>query len=200
MAIRRKSSCCRKCRLTATGFCRRCADRWPTTATAPLSCRKACAARTAGFWPSPTASMPLATASWAAPGRWWPTWWPASWATHATGRCPTICSARPGTLPRRLTWSTPAPWGGPPWSRRRRNEAYRCDVASEALEDSANHEKMLPPDFIRADGFGITPAARRYLAPLIKGEAHPPWLASGLPDYVRPELSEIAQKLPPFEV
>jgi len=87
-----------------------------------------------------------------------------------------------------------------PVIRRLQDEPYRWDIASGALEDIANHEKMLPPDFIRADGFGITPAARRYLAPLVRGEAHPPWLASGLPDYVRPELTEIAQKLPPFEV
>jgi hypothetical protein len=30
----------------------------------------------------------------------------------------------------------------------------------------------LPAEFISADGFGITAAARRYLAPLIAGEAY----------------------------
>jgi 6-phosphofructokinase 1 len=42
----------------------------------------------------------------------------------------------------------------------------------------------LPPGFISADGFGITEAARRYLAPLIVGEAYPPF-TDGLPDYVK---------------
>ena len=42
----------------------------------------------------------------------------------------------------------------------------------------------MPPDFISADGFGITEAARRYLAPLIVGEAYPPF-RNGLPDYVK---------------
>ena len=32
----------------------------------------------------------------------------------------------------------------------------------------AYQEKLLPPDFIRADGYGITDAARRDLAPLRK--------------------------------
>jgi hypothetical protein len=38
--------------------------------------------------------------------------------------------------------------------------------------------------FISSDGFGITEAARRYLAPLIIGEAYPPF-RNGLPDYVK---------------
>ena len=52
------------------------------------------------------------------------------------------------------------------------------------LSDVANKEKLLPPEFIRADGFGITEAARRYLAPLIRGEAYPPY-RGGLPDYIK---------------
>ena len=43
---------------------------------------------------------------------------------------------------------------------------------------------LLPAEFISADGFGITVVARRYLAPLIAGEAYPPF-EDGLPDYVR---------------
>jgi len=41
------------------------------------------------------------------------------------------------------------------------------------LSAVANQEKLLPPEFISADGFAITDAARRYLAPLIVGEALP---------------------------
>jgi hypothetical protein len=39
----------------------------------------------------------------------------------------------------------------------------------------------VPRDFISADGFGITAAARRYLAPLIVGEAYPSF-KNGLPE------------------
>jgi hypothetical protein len=38
--------------------------------------------------------------------------------------------------------------------------------------------KDVASDFISADGFGITEAARRYLAPLIVGEAYPPFKAT----------------------
>ena len=48
----------------------------------------------------------------------------------------------------------------------------------------ANQERLLPADFISADGLGVTAAARRYLAPLIVGEAYPPF-KNGLPDYVK---------------
>jgi hypothetical protein len=47
----------------------------------------------------------------------------------------------------------------------------------------ANQEKLLPAEFVSAAGFGITAAARSYLAPLIVGEAFPPF-KNGLPDYV----------------
>ena len=43
----------------------------------------------------------------------------------------------------------------------------------------------MPDDFIREDGFGITDAARRYLQPLIRGEAYPPYAKDGLPKYAR---------------
>ncbi len=55
-------------------------------------------------------------------------------------------------------------------------------------------EKLLPPDFISGDGFGITEAARRYLAPLIVGEAYPPY-RSGLPDYAKLEKMAVGKKL-----
>jgi ATP-dependent phosphofructokinase / diphosphate-dependent phosphofructokinase len=68
--------------------------------------------------------------------------------------------------------------------RRLSDAPYRWDIVAAALSEVANQEKLLPPDFIRADGFGITEAARRYLAPLIVGEAYPPF-KNGLPDYVK---------------
>jgi 6-phosphofructokinase 1 len=71
-----------------------------------------------------------------------------------------------------------------PAIRRLSDAPYRWDIIEAPLAEVANQEKLLPPDFISADGFGITEAARRYLRPLILGEAYPPF-KNGLPDYVK---------------
>jgi 6-phosphofructokinase 1 len=47
---------------------------------------------------------------------------------------------------------------------------------------------------------GITPAARRYLAPLIRGEDYPPYNRDRLPKYVRMKKVLVKKKLPEFEV
>ncbi len=61
---------------------------------------------------------------------------------------------------------------------------YRWTVEAAPLSKIANREKTMPTGFIRKDGFGITAAARRYLSPLIQGEAYPPYGEDGLPDYL----------------
>jgi 6-phosphofructokinase len=71
-----------------------------------------------------------------------------------------------------------------PAIRRLSDAPYRWDIIAAPLSEVANQEKLLPPDFISADGLGITDAARRYLTPLIVGEAYPPF-KNGLPDYVK---------------
>jgi 6-phosphofructokinase 1 len=71
-----------------------------------------------------------------------------------------------------------------PAIRRLSDRPYRWDIIDAPLLEVANQEKLLPPEFISADGFGITAATRRYLAPLIAGESYPPF-KDGLPDYVR---------------
>ena len=81
-----------------------------------------------------------------------------------------------------------------PAIRRVSDEPYRWDIVAAPLSEIANQEKLLPPDFISADGFGITEAARRYLAPLIVGEAFPPF-KNGLPDYVRLQNVAAPRKL-----
>ncbi|MBN9560000.1 MAG: 6-phosphofructokinase [Alphaproteobacteria bacterium] len=82
-----------------------------------------------------------------------------------------------------------------PAIRRLSDEPYSWDTVEAPLCDVANQEKLLPPEFISADGFGITEAARRYLAPLIVGEAYPPF-KNGLPDYVRLRNAPVSRKLP----
>jgi 6-phosphofructokinase 1 len=61
---------------------------------------------------------------------------------------------------------------------------YRWKIGMAPLEEVANREKMMPKNYISKDGFGITPACRAYLSPLIRGEDYPPY-RDGLPRYVR---------------
>jgi len=71
---------------------------------------------------------------------------------------------------------------------------YRWKIGEARLEDVANHERHMPREFIAADGFQITAAARRYLAPLIAGEAPPPFV-DGLPAYVRLKKAAVRKRL-----
>jgi len=72
---------------------------------------------------------------------------------------------------------------------------YRWKIEAAPLDRIANREKKMPANFIRKDGFGITPAARRYLEPLIRGEAYPDYGRDGLPKYVRLKNILVARKL-----
>jgi 6-phosphofructokinase len=77
---------------------------------------------------------------------------------------------------------------------REQDEPYRWSVDKVSLATVANQEKKLPPEYIAADGMGITAACRRYLAPLIQGEAYPPYV-NGIPDYVRLKNQLVEKKL-----
>ncbi|MDE2359048.1 MAG: 6-phosphofructokinase [Betaproteobacteria bacterium] len=74
------------------------------------------------------------------------------------------------------------------------DKPYRWKIGIAPLSEVANKEKMLPRGFISADGFGITAKARAYLAPLIRGEAPPPY-RDGLPQYVRLKNVAVPKKL-----
>jgi len=76
---------------------------------------------------------------------------------------------------------------------------YRWRIEPAPLAKVANHEKKMPPGFIRKDGFGITERARRYLQPLIQGEAPLPYGRDGLPKYVTLKNVAVARKLPAWE-
>ena len=87
-----------------------------------------------------------------------------------------------------------------PVIKRISNNPYRWKISEASLGRVANREKKMPKSYITADGFGITPAARRYLEPLIRGEDYPPYDRTGLPRYVRLHNVLVKKKLPPFEV
>lgn len=84
-----------------------------------------------------------------------------------------------------------------PVIRRGSDRPYRWRIDKAPLGRIANHEKKLPAGFIRRDGYGITERARRYLAPLIAGEAYPPY-TGGLPRYVRLKCELAPARLPPW--
>jgi ATP-dependent phosphofructokinase / diphosphate-dependent phosphofructokinase len=84
-----------------------------------------------------------------------------------------------------------------PIVRRLADEPYTWDIDHVPLERVANVEREVPADYIRADGFGITPACRRYLSPLIQGEAPPPYEA-GLPRYITLKNIAVEKRLPRF--
>jgi 6-phosphofructokinase 1 len=87
-----------------------------------------------------------------------------------------------------------------PVIKRVSNSPYRWKIGETSLGRVANREKMMPKNYITSDGFGITPAARRYLAPLIRGEDYPPYDRDGLPKYVRMKKVLVRKKLPTFDV
>ncbi len=77
---------------------------------------------------------------------------------------------------------------------------YRWKIEAVPLDKVANREKKLPKGFIRRDGHGITAAARRYLGPLVRGEAPPPYGRDGLPKYVRLKNVAVARRLPAYPI
>jgi ATP-dependent phosphofructokinase / diphosphate-dependent phosphofructokinase len=83
---------------------------------------------------------------------------------------------------------------------RKSSSPYRWTIGEAPLAAIANEEKKVPRNFITPDGFGITPACRRYLLPLIGGEDYPPY-AQGLPRYATIKGASVAKRLrTPFVV
>ncbi len=84
-----------------------------------------------------------------------------------------------------------------PIIKRLADDPYEWEVVHAELSEVANVEASLPAHYIRADGFGITEACRRYLRPLIAGEDYPPY-RDGLPHCARLRKVGVPRKLEPF--
>lgn len=82
--------------------------------------------------------------------------------------------------------------------KRQSSRPYRWKIGTVPLKQVANQEKKLPADYISEDGFHISRRCRRYLHPLIQGEAHPPYRL-GLPRYVRTRNVLVKKKLKPWK-
>jgi ATP-dependent phosphofructokinase / diphosphate-dependent phosphofructokinase len=81
-----------------------------------------------------------------------------------------------------------------PVIRRKSSKPYRWNIGSISLDQVANREKMVPRHYITADGLGITAACRNYLAPLIGGEAYPPY-KDGIPAYTTLKGARVRRRL-----
>jgi 6-phosphofructokinase 1 len=77
---------------------------------------------------------------------------------------------------------------------RKASKPYKWTIGHVPLVEVANKEKKVPREYITEDGFGITAACRRYLQPLVAGEAYPPY-KDGLPDYVKIKGAPVRKKL-----
>jgi ATP-dependent phosphofructokinase / diphosphate-dependent phosphofructokinase len=84
-----------------------------------------------------------------------------------------------------------------PVIRRDSTHPYRWSLDRVPLERVANIERGMPREYISPDGYGITPACREYLRPLIMGEDPPPF-QNGLPCYTRIRGVLLPQRCPPF--
>ena len=67
-----------------------------------------------------------------------------------------------------------------PIIKRKNTKKYSWEIDKVSLSRVANKEKKMPRSFITKDGFGITGTCKKYLNPLIQGEAYPPY-RNGIP-------------------
>lgn len=81
--------------------------------------------------------------------------------------------------------------------QRIQDEPYLWNTGEIPLYQVANQERLLPIEFISADGYGITAEAHRFLLPLIAGEAYPKY-RDGLPIYANYNGPYIPKRLPAF--
>ena len=88
--------------------------------------------------------------------------------------------------------------GMAPVIRRLADEPYRWKTAPARLKNIANRERTLPAGFYDSEHYRITSACRRYLAPLVRGEAYPEYGKNGLPRYARLKNILAPKKLPPW--
>jgi len=88
-----------------------------------------------------------------------------------------------------------------PVIKRTANTPFKWKIVEVPITKVANIEKKLPPNYISSDGFSITPAARRYFEPLIRGQDVPPYDATtGLPKYAKLTRKLVRKKLPAYSI
>ena len=84
-----------------------------------------------------------------------------------------------------------------PVIKRLSDTPYKWQIGTAPLKNIANIEKSVPRKFISKDGFAVTSAGRRYLNPLIQGEA-PTSFKHGMPEVALLKKSFVKKKLKKF--
>jgi 6-phosphofructokinase 1 len=82
-----------------------------------------------------------------------------------------------------------------PVVRRISDRPYKWEIAKTPASEIANRERRIPRSYITRDGYHITEPCRRYLQPLIVGEA-PVKYRDGLPVHVSLKGERIKRRLP----
>lgn len=80
---------------------------------------------------------------------------------------------------------------------RHSDSPYSWSIGEASLSDVANQERAMPRNYISENGFQISDEGRRYLLPLIEGEAYPEYSA-GLPIYLQHAWTYAPKKLAEF--
>ena len=85
-----------------------------------------------------------------------------------------------------------------PIIKRKKTKKYSWEIDKVALSKVANKEKKMPRSYITKDGFGITESCKKYLSPLIQGEAYPPY-RNGMPVTANLKNKLLKKKLKGFK-
>ena len=85
-----------------------------------------------------------------------------------------------------------------PIIKRKKTKKYSWEIDKVALSKVANKEKKMPRSYITKDGFGITESCKKYLRPLIQGEAYPPY-KNGMPVTANLKNKLLKKKLKGFK-
>lgn len=86
-----------------------------------------------------------------------------------------------------------------PIIKRKNTKKYSWEIDKVSLSRVANKEKKMPRSFITKDGFGITGSCKKYLSPLIQGEAYPPY-RNGIPVTANLKNRLLKKKLGAFKL
>ena len=76
---------------------------------------------------------------------------------------------------------------------------FKWKVSHAPLDKVANLEKMLPKNFIKANGYEITKSCMSYITDLTQGEDYPTYVA-GFPRYAVLNCKTIRKKLKKFNL
>ena len=86
-----------------------------------------------------------------------------------------------------------------PIIKRKKTKKYSWEIDKVALSKVANKEKKMPRSYITRDGYGITESCKKYLRPLIQGEAYPPY-RNGMPVTANLKNKLLKKKLKGFKL